>query len=205
MMNLPSTAQTNYKLVHFATEDAGETHAAYFAAGKAKAVVFAHGAVFSKESWYGLAETFQDQGVTALSIDFRGYGDSHKGSSDEKYHDIVAAVAYLQELGYKEIDLIGGSMGGAAILRALSEKPGLPIAKVVLLAPAGGPPVASSSIKKLIIVSKKEGLYPRVKAIYEESAEPRALKVYEGSAHAQHMFKEAYAGELRQRILGFIL
>lgn len=204
LVAMNSFGQEKYKLVQFSTEDGGEIHAAFFEAGKEKVVVFAHGAIFNKESWYFLAEKFQKEGVSALSIDFRGYGDSKVGSSNLKYYDVLGAVAYLKSLGFKEIDLIGGSMGGAAVLRALSEKTDISITKVVLLSPAGGPPIKNNTINKLIVVSKEEGLYPRVKAIFDNSSEPKELKEFEGSAHAQHMFKEKYADELIQKILDFI-
>ncbi len=72
------------------------------------------------------------------------------------------------------------------------------------MAPAGGPPIQSSMYGKRIIVSKKEGLYSRVKTIYEESADPKSFKEYSGSAHAQHMFKEGYAEDLTQLIIDFV-
>ncbi|MDH5382769.1 MAG: hypothetical protein OEW75_18075, partial [Cyclobacteriaceae bacterium] len=68
----------------------------------------------------------------------------------------------------------------------------------------GGPAIESTSIDKYFIVSKEERLYDTVKSIYEHSADPKILKVYDGSAHAQHMFKETYAEEFTELILEFI-
>ena len=79
-----------------------------------------------------------------------------------------------------------------------------PITKVVLLAPAGGSPIKSDKTDKLFVVSKEEGLYDRVKSIYTDSSEPKKIKEYAGSAHAQHMFKEDYANELISLILEFV-
>ncbi|PHQ57697.1 MAG: hypothetical protein COC16_00125 [Lutibacter sp.] len=196
-------AQDKFELVNFNTEDGGKVEAAYFNAGKNKIVIFAHGAIFNKESWYFLAEEFQEIGVAVLSIDFRGYGNSVTGNTKKKLFDVLGAIAYVKEKGFNEICVIGASMGGAAVLSALAYKQ-TPVSKVILLAPAGGPPIKSNKIYKFFVVSKGERLYQRVKQIYTESEEPKKMKEYSGNAHAQHMFKTSYAKELRMLIIDFI-
>jgi len=198
----PVFAQS-FDLVKFDTQDGGSIEAAWFAAGQHKAVIFAHGAIYNKESWYFLAEAFQQQGIAALAIDFRGYGNSKAGSSPQKMYDILAAVAWLKQQGFDDISIVGASMGGAAVLAALAQET-VPISKVVLLAPAGGPALASTSTDKLFVVSRDEGLYDRVMAIYEASSEPKAIQVYPGDAHAQHLFDTAEREDLIRRITGFI-
>ncbi|MGD2128300.1 MAG: alpha/beta fold hydrolase [Lysobacterales bacterium] len=193
----------SFDLVRFDTQDGGSIEAAWFAACKNKAVIFAHGAIYDKESWYFLAQALQEQGVSALAIDFRGYGDSKAGNSLRKMYDILGAVAWLEKQGLEDISIVGASMGGAAVLTALAQEP-VPISKVVLLAPAGGPALASASIDKLFVVSRDEDLYNRVMAIYEASVEPKTIKVYPGSAHAQHLFDTAERDDLIARITGFI-
>lgn len=197
-------AQAKFKLVNFTTKDGGKIEAAFFNAGLDQAVIFTHGAIFNKESWYFLAEKFQKIGISSLAIDFRGYGKSTAPNSNKKYFDVLGAIQYLKEKGVKEIDIIGASMGGAAVLAALKQTPDSLISKVVLLAPAGGPPISSKTINKLFIVSKKERLYNRVKTIFNKSAKPKTLKVYNGNVHAQHLFKTNYAKELTKLIIGFI-
>lgn len=99
----------------------------------------------------------------------------------------MGAIVYLKEREVKEIDIIGASMGGAVVLVALTLTHEPLISKVVLLAPAGGPAINSKTIHKLIVVSKNEGLYNRVKSVFNESAEPKILKEYDGNVHAQHI------------------
>ena len=82
-------AQDKFKLVDFSSEDGGKVEAAYFGSGKTKMVIFAHGAIFNKESWYFLAEEFQQMGVSSLSIDFRGYGNSVTGNTKKKLFDLL--------------------------------------------------------------------------------------------------------------------
>jgi len=171
VMSTPATAQGNFDLVKFSTTDGGMIEAALFPASSKKVVIFAHGAVFNKESWYFLCELLQQSDISSLAIDFRGYGKSKAGSTGNKSQDILGAIDWLTESGFTNISIVGGSMGGAAVLGALSEVSTV-VSKVVLLAPAGGPPVRAEKIDKLFIVSKGEGMYNGVVTIYKESTEP---------------------------------
>lgn len=203
-LNSPLATAQHYELLEFGTEDSGKIEASFFYAGRANVVIFAHGAIFNKESWYFLAEAFQRKGVSSLSIDFRGYGNSISGSTTEKMYDILGAISYLKEQGFTQINVIGASMGGAAALVALSNN-SIPIHKVVLLAPAGGPAIVSTASDKLFIVSENERMFRGVMAIYNASAEPKQMKIYPGNTHAQHLFKTVVRNELIERIINFII
>jgi alpha-beta hydrolase superfamily lysophospholipase len=198
----------SFELVSFGTKDGGKIEAALFAPANnetdSKVVIFAHGAIFDKESWYFLAEAFQQAGISALAIDFRGYGNSTPGSSAKKMYDILGAISYLDTQGFTDINVVGASMGGAAVLLALDENT-LPIQKAVLMAPAGGPAIRSTVTEKLFIVSENERMFSRVMAIHAASAEPKQVQVYPGNAHAQHMFKTDVRDELIERIMNFIM
>lgn len=206
LINIEPIMATNdgFELIIYSTADDGVIEASFFKAEQDFVVIFAHGAIFNKESWYFLAERLQKEGISSLSLDFRGYGKSKSGSTNKKSLDILGAIDYLKEKGFKKIAIVGGSMGGAAILNALDIKTDAVIEKVVLLAPAGGKGIANESINKLIIVSKNEGLFDRVNTIYNESSSPKELKVYPGSFHAQHMFKADYSNELIELIIKFL-
>jgi len=192
-------------LISYKTEDGGKIEASFFEANQDLVVIFAHGAIFNKESWYFMAEKLQKEGVSSLSLDFRGYGNSKKGSTNKLSLDVLGAIDYLKEKGFKKIALVGGSMGGTAILNALHTKTDSVLKKVVLLAPAGGIGIANKSVDKLIVVSKDEGLFTRVNTIYNESSHPKELKIYPGSYHAQHMFKSEYNEELTGLIIDFLI
>jgi esterase/lipase len=195
----------DFELITYPTEDNGVIEASFFkGTDRNLAVIFAHGAIFNKESWYFLAEKLQSKGIASLSIDFRGYGNSKKGTTNKKSLDILGAIDYLKGKGFNSIAIVGGSMGGSAVLSALDTKTDNAIKKAVLLAPAGGAGITSTSIKKLFIVSKDEGLFKRVNTIYNESSQPKQLKIYSGSYHAQHMFKADYKNELINLIIDFL-
>ena len=204
VINVQSIMANDYELITYNTEDGGVIEASFFKGDQDFAVIFAHGAIFNKESWYFMAERLQKVWISSLSLDFRGYGNSKKGSTDKRSLDILGAIDYLKEKGFNKIAIVGGSMGGAAVLNALDIKTDAVIKKVVLLAPAGGKGIASKSIKKMIVVSKNERLFTRVNTIYDESAQPKQLKVYPGSFHAQHMFKAEYNDELTTLIIDFL-
>ena len=200
---IPGSAQERFNLVKFETADGGDIEGAFFPANSGKVVIFAHGAIFNKESWYFLNEQLQELDIASLSIDFRGYGNSKAGDTGNKYYDILGAIAYLKGQGYRDINIVGGSMGGAAVLTALAKEE-VPVNRVVLMAPAGGPPVKSAEIDKLFIGSREGGLYNRGKTIFTESSQAKQLKEFNGKAHAQHMFKEEYAPALTKLILDFL-
>ncbi len=203
VLNSPVAVAQSHELIYFGTTDGGTIEASFFAASSTRIVIFAHGAVFDKESWYFLAEAFQRQGISALSIDFRGYGNSTTGSSTNKMYDMLGAISYLEDQGFTDINIVGASMGGAAVLAALSNNT-VPIHKVVLLAPAGGPAAESPTTDKLFVVSENERMFSSVRAIYDASSEPKQIQIYPGSAHAQHLFKTDVRDELIERIIDFI-
>lgn len=197
-------SKENFKLISYSTEDGGTVEASLFEGKKDLVVIFAHGAVFNKESWYFLAEKLQSKGIASLSIDFRGYGNSKTGTTNNLALDILGAVSYLKDQGYKTISLVGGSMGGAAIMNALELKSDDILKKVVLLSPASSNGITNTSLEKLFIATQDEGLFARVKIAFDTSAQPKQFKIYEGSLHAQHMFKSNYAEELTDLIVGFL-
>jgi alpha-beta hydrolase superfamily lysophospholipase len=203
-LNSPGAIAQSYELVKFNTEDSGKIEASFFHAGSSKAVILAHGAIFNKESWYFLAEVFQRKGVSALVIDFRGYGNSTSGSTSKKMYDILGAISYLNEQGFTNINLVGASMGAAAVLMALNNN-STPLHKVVLLAPAGGPAIVSTVNEKLFVVSENERMFSSVMAIYNASADPKQVKIYPGNTHAQHLFNTDVRDELIEQITNFII
>jgi pimeloyl-ACP methyl ester carboxylesterase len=176
------------------TSGAGiQSEAAYFAGAPDKAVIFVPGAVFDKESWSFLAERLQGLNVASLAL-------------DGKTPDAVgASIAVLKQKGFKRILLVGGSMGGAAILDALKTDSDESIAGLILLAPAGGRPVTSAQIDKLFIVAKGDGLYAFAKDVYARSSDPKTFAEIEGSAHAQHLFNTAHREELIGLIVDFVM
>lgn len=106
------------------------------AADAAQTVVFVHGNVSSSLFWQPTMLALPE-GVRALAIDLRGFGDSEgltvdatRGLSD--FSDDVASV--LDELGVSSANLVGWSMGGGVAMQLLIDRPEL-LAAVTLVAP----------------------------------------------------------------------
>jgi dienelactone hydrolase len=189
-----SMNKPNYDAVEIRTENGNTSSAAYFDGKNGQVVIFVPGAVFNKESWFFLAERLQKKNVASLSLD---------GKTPD---DVLSSIRYLKEKGFKKIGLVGGSVGGAAVLDALARKTDTRINKVIALAPAGGKPIKSKVIKKLFIVAKNDslGLYEDVKKLYESSSDPKKFIVFKGSEHAQHLFNSSHKQELTKLIIDFI-
>jgi len=185
---------SNFEIIKIKTEMGFESSSAYFDGKSDKVVVFVPGAIFNKESWFFLAERLQQSNVASLSLD------------GKRKEDVLAAVQFLKDKGFAKVILLGASMGGGAVLHALEEKTDDSIDKVIVLAPAGGNPIKSKKINKLFVIAKADrlGIYPKVKQIYTHSADPKKMVEYEGSEHAQHLFKGPHKGELSGLIIDFI-
>ena len=166
----------------------------YFAAPGPKAVLFAPGMMFHHDSWHHLAQPLQAKGIAGYCLE------------DSSSQAVQAGLEFLREKGHGPVSLAGGSAGGAAVLKALQHiEPGA-VDKVLVLAPAGGTAASSPKMRKLFVITEEDrlGLTPRCRELYEASAQPKALKTYGGTAHAQHMFNQPYGEELRRLVLDFL-
>jgi pimeloyl-ACP methyl ester carboxylesterase len=166
--------------------------ATYFHADGIQAVVFVPGFIFNKESWFKLAKPLQKHGVASVSL------------SGKTVENVKAGIQLLKEKGFKEIVLVGGSSGAAAILQALSSRVE-GVTKVVTLSAVRGNPIADKSIKKLFVVSKGEKSFTKVQGFYNASSEPKSLKVFEGKKHAQFLLFSQHKKELTNIMKEFIL
>ncbi len=191
--------------VSFTTADGGTIDADLYGRGTS-GVVFAHGAIFNKESWAPMARRMAAKGFQALAIDFRGYGRSHGGSDPgAQDQDVLAAVRWLHAHGANKVSVVGGSMGGGAAGEAAIEaKPG-EIDKLILLSPMPiTHPERLKAASILYIASRDEGLAPRVRQQYARAPKPKKLILLPGSAHAQNIFATGEAQALSDAIVQFL-
>lgn len=192
------------KEVSFATSDDGKVHALQYGKGS-HGVVFAHGAVFNKQSWSKQSEMLAKKGFLALAIDFRGYGKSRPGNQQNAMHlDVLAAVEYLKKNGAKRVSVVGGSMGGGAAAKAAVEAKPDQIDRLILLAHSPVSKPEKMQGKKLFIVSSGDGIRAAVEKQYEAASEPKKLLILKGNAHAQHIFRTAQATALQDAIVDWL-
>jgi len=83
-------------------------------------VVLGHMYLSDHCEWTDFTHRLVAAGFRVLAIDFRGYGDSRGGAASRLDRDIAAAVARLRKDGATRVELVGASMGGAAVLVAAS-------------------------------------------------------------------------------------
>lgn len=82
-------------------------------------VIFCHGRAGSKAPDLIYVPQFRQHGFNVLLFDFRAHGESDGDKSSVVYYerrDLLAAIAYLQNRGIKEVGLMGFSMGAAVAI-----------------------------------------------------------------------------------------
>ncbi len=163
----------------------------YEAKGK-HALVLVHQSGYRKESWDDLARNFQLKHITSLSLE---------RSTAE---DVGAATQYLIRKGYRKITLIGASVGGSAVLQALSKNAPKQVQAAVLMAPSYGPALKDSRIRKLVIVTSKDFYGRYARDVFKEAEQPKRLVEYTGRKHAQELFKSAHSEKVTDLIYQFI-
>ncbi len=184
-----------FEEISYSSADGGTVYGNLYGAGQ-HAVLLAHGAVFDKESWDGLAQELSAAGYQVLAIDFRGYGNSTAGSAGNAlYQDVLGGIRYLHDAGSAQVSVIGASMGGGAVGQAAVVTEPDEIENLILLAAV---PIATPERiqgRKLFIVSRGDSLRSAVEDQFARAVEPKELTVLAGSEHAQHIFRSSRRGE----------
>lgn len=175
-------------------------------------VILAHMRPADQTSWYPFAQMLADTGTyTAMTFDFRGYGDSTGEKQFDRIDtDLQAAYEYMRdELGIDRIFLIGASMGGTAALVVGSR---VPVDGVISISsPEQFPPIDATltvgdiTAPKLFVSSKDD--VPAMRAqekFWDLAQQPKEQYLYEGSAHGTALFDGANAADLERRIMAFL-
>lgn len=193
------------KDVSFMTSDGGVIDADLYGEG-VQGVVFAHGAIFNKQSWAPLAKRLAALGYRALAIDFRGYGKSHGGRDPNALDlDVMAAVHWMHDQGVHSVSVVGGSMGGGASGKAATELSRGQIDKLILLSPVPiDDPGKMKANQILYIASRHESLEPTIRQQFERAPEPKKLILLPGDAHAQNIFATREGPHLANIIVEFL-
>ena len=204
LMIEPSHA-SEFREVSFETDDGGTILGNLYGEGS-HAIVLAHGRAFNKESWQEQALEMKNQGLQVLAIDFRGYGKSKPGKKAKALElDVLAAIDYLKGEGAERVSLLGASMGGGAVGRAVVKAKADAVGRVVLLAAA--PPVDNpKKLKgnKLFVVSEGDYFAKSTREQFEKAPGSNRLEILPGDAHAQHIFKTNQGDVITKLILDFL-
>jgi dienelactone hydrolase len=194
--------EPTFRIETFRTSDGGLIEGAFYSGHHDRVVLLCHGRVFNKESWDAFARSLQKVGIDAFAIDFRGYGNSTGPDPNALDRDVAGAIDHLIAKGYQRIGVIGASMGGQAMLTALANESPPEVDRVVVLA-AVGPGLRSEKIDKLFIVARRDPVHARVLETFAESVSPKHVEIFNGDAHAQHLFKSGKRRSFNETLLRF--
>ena len=168
--------------------------AAYYPASSERAVVFVPGFIFNKESWAKLAKQLQSMDVASIAISGKTEGN------------VREAIRELVRRGHKDIILVGGSSGAAAVLNTMEQVSGTDfVSGVVALSPVRGNPMDDQPVRKLFIVSEDEKVFAKVSDLFNGSSEPKTLMAVPGKAHAQFLFFGPDKMKVTETIVEFIM
>jgi len=138
--------------------------------GKSKAVIIAHGFASNKdrERHIKLANALSESGITALRFDFAGSGESDNREIiiGAQVDDLRSAISYIHDDGYKDIGVLGESLGGITALLAINKD----IRAMVLWAP-----VTKASSPSGLSASDEQSL--KEKGYYIEQKDGKGFKI----------------------------
>ena len=211
------TVEYTKEVVGFTTEDGFYLDGRLFLSQGDTAVVFAHMAGENdQQNWIPYAEYIARRGFTALTFDFRCYGESECGGSGSSSvllsQDLGAAINFLRKQGIERIVCIGASMGGRGCVNVAFDQK---LAGLVIVAGTGSSDPDRQNLEdalnpdmpKLFIVSENDHVTDRtlvLTRLYESAPDPKTLKIYSGSAHGTELFDSQHGQSLRNLILEFL-
>jgi pimeloyl-ACP methyl ester carboxylesterase len=196
--------------VRFTTDDGVELVGEVRGNGEL-AVVLLHMYPADRDSWTPFASRLAGEGYTALSFDFRGYGESGGAKRiDQIWRDVLAAVRLMRSRGHGRIALVGASMGGTAALIVAARAD---LAGVVTLSAASSfrgltiPPEALTLIDEpTLFIAAQEDVSAATTAqeLYAGSPGGKEVQIVAGSEHGTELLHGEQAGSVQAAILDFL-
>lgn len=195
--------------VTFSTQDGVKLKGYLFGTGD-KGVILAHMYPTDQRSWRPFAEELAEKGYAALTFDFRGYGES-AGQREISIidRDALAAVRFLKGRGFKNVYIIGASMGGMAAIKAAAREA---VAGVITLGSPlafqgldAGIDVAKVKAPKLFIASEKDPYNGQsAKTFYQRASGIKEILVFPSETHGTYLFDTPHASALKSALFKFL-
>ncbi len=153
-----------------------------------------------------IARTYQKLGYSTLRFNFRGVGSSQGSYSDGigEQEDVRAAIAYLADLGVKQIDLAGYSFG--AWVNGYLGCAGDGITNMVMVSPPVAfidfGPVGTLGCLKLIITGSRDDIAPAevIRQAYREWNAEAHFEVIDGADHFYGGYEDRLANILASNL-----
>lgn len=95
------------------------------------AAILCHGFMTGKDgrTYVRLERILNEAGIATLRFDFFGHGESGGDFAEitvsEAVDDVLHAIRFMREAGYRNVSLVGSSFGGLAVLIASAKSDGL--------------------------------------------------------------------------------
>jgi len=209
------------EIIHFTTEDGLDLEGVlYLGEENDTGIVFAHmSGPNDQENWMPMAEYLAGKGYSAMTFNFRCYGESDCESSLEPSYiilqrDINAAVDYMKSMGFTKIICVGASMGARACTETAFDRE---LAGFVVVSGIGSEDPAKQNpndftnpaMPKLFIVSESDpamsgAMVPKLLAFYEQAPEPKSLVTFPGVLHGTEFLESRKADEFTAAIIEFL-
>ncbi len=211
------TVEYSIETISFTTEDDIDLEGKLFLSEGNTAVVFAHMAGENdQENWMDFANLVARRGFTALTFNFRCYGNSGCGGTGSGSillsRDLNSAIEFLRAQGFERIVCMGASMGGRGCVNAAFEQE---LAGLVIVSGTGSSDPArqnladmiSPDMPKLFVVAENDSTPERALTmanLYENAPDPKIFKLYPGSAHGTELFDSKYKQDFRDLLFEFL-
>lgn len=193
------------------TEDGLRLDARLFAADPRRLVILLHMYPANQESWFDTARMLRDRGISALTLDFRGYGAS-EGDIEPAHldRDVRAALSFARSRGYEHIVLVGASMGGTAAIVTAAETP---VDGVVGLSPPerfrgleADAAIDEVDAPLALIAAKGDtSAEQSVETLRQQAAvDPRWVLLVEGRAHGTELLESPAAPAVNELLTEFL-
>jgi len=159
-------------------------------------VILSHMFPTDQTSWIKFAKFLNENDISALTYDFRGYGKSG-GEKDipDTYKDLEAALKFLNQYSLDKIYLMGASMGGTASILVASESDANGV--ITISAPdefeglSAKEAIKNLKCPKLFIASKNDTYaFESMNFFYDNSDEPKEKLALDGKSHGTFIFDE---------------
>jgi hypothetical protein len=129
-----------------------------------------------------LCEILRKEGIASLRVRYRNPTDL-----EESILDVLAGLTYLQDEGIKEFALVGHSFGGAVVIQAAAQSPGIRTVVTLATQSYGADPVTELATQCSLLLlhgSDDQVLSPHCSQyVYDLALEPKRLILYPNATH----------------------
>jgi pimeloyl-ACP methyl ester carboxylesterase len=157
------------------------------------AVIMASTTLGTPYSWHTLVEAADPERYTMVNFKY-----TIKEMSPAR-RDVTELAAYLENLGYEQIICVGGSLGAQAC-GAIANRP--TTIALVLMAGFKGASYEKITIPKLFIAAEND-FKQEMENQHRIAAEPKAIQIFPGGAHATDLFATESGDDVVKAILDF--